>query len=117
MKLPFRVPYWPFLILPALVFGLGFFLNAFVISQNGGYMPVQGAVECALGNATDSGDVIHVCMNPQSHFKFLADWIYFPGLGTASPGDFLEMGGQYSMYPCWFIWLGFIICDYSDDWE
>lgn len=110
-----RIPYIWLLIAPALLFALGFLSNAIVLGANHGYMPVQGAVECTQKSASDSDDVIHTCMTQKSRLKILADWIYWPGEGTASPGDFLEMAGQYAFYPCLFVWLGFIVRDYSDE--
>jgi hypothetical protein len=112
-----RVPYAFLLLGPALLFCLGFLSNALVLAANTGHMPVQGDIECAQNAAKDAGDVIHVCMTKASRLKLLADWIYWPGEGTASPGDFLELVGQYGFYPCLFVWIGFIVKDHSDIWE
>ena len=77
-------------------------------------MPVQGFTECVGHAAQDRGDTIHVCMDKSSHLKILADWVYSP-IGTASLGDGLEAAGEYSFYPCLFIWFGFVVRDYSED--
>jgi hypothetical protein len=111
-----RVPCWPLLIIPALVFALGYLLNVVAIGVNHGYMPVQGYTECVGNSAEERGDVIHVCMDKHTRLKILSDWIYAPWMGgTASIGDMLEWAAENSMYPCWFIWLGFIIYEHSED--
>ena len=116
MKLP-KIPYWPLLLGPALMFALGFTLNAIVCGLNGSSMPVQvpAGVLAQTGGACliDPQDWIHHCMTAQSHLKILADWIAINGLGIASPGDFLEWGGEAAMVPAFFMWLACVLRDYQ----
>ena len=109
-----RVPYVLLLIAPAILWFFGYACNAIEITSNGGFMPVQGFTECIGHASADRDDHIHVCMDKTSRLKILGDWVYTPA-GTASLGDALEYAGEYTMYPCLFIWFGFVIRDYSED--
>jgi hypothetical protein len=108
------IPYIGFLVIPALLWFLGYTSNALAIAANHGFMPVQGYTECIGGTAFERGDYIHVCMDKNSRLKILCDWVYTP-YGTASLGDGLEVVGDYTFFPCLFMWLGFVIRDYSED--
>jgi hypothetical protein len=108
-----RIPYVALLIVPALLWFLGYSMNVAAVTANSGYMPVQGYTECVGNAAAERGDVIHVCMDKTSHLKILSDWVYSP-LGTASPGDMLIYGSEYIFYPCLFIWLGLILRDWNE---
>jgi hypothetical protein len=107
-----RIPYVSLLIVPALLWFLGYTMNATVIAANGGVMPVQGYTECVGHAAEERGDTIHACMDKASHLKIFADWVWTPS-GTASLGDALEYGAEYIMYPCLFIWLGLMLGDWN----
>jgi uncharacterized protein DUF5317 len=109
-----RIPYLYLLAAPALLWFFGYMLNAVAIGCNGGFMPVQGWTECVGHAAEERGDTMHTCMTPQTHLKILCDWVYSPA-GTASIGDGFEVAGEYSLYPCLFLWLGFVVRDYSDE--
>ena len=75
-------------ILPILLWGLGYTMNVIVMAANHGMMPV------ALYNcgSIDFGKV-HSCMTDATHLKWMADWINV-GQGEqvvlASLGDALE---------------------------
>lgn len=112
MKLP-RIPYWPLLVGPQLLFAFGFLLNAFVMGINHGQMPVlwPGGV-CDSSNFIH--DTMHSCMNQSTHLKFLADWIVIKGLGVASPGDFFEWAFESIVGPCYFAWVALIIKNHNE---
>ena len=95
---------------PALIWGIGFLMNAVVMAVNGGMMPVLVS-NCSNGFFTDEASVaIHSCMTSGSHLKFLADWIYVRGYGiVASPGDGLELLAELIWKPCLYILLGLFI--------
>ncbi len=103
MKIP-RVPYWPFIVIPPLVFGIGFAMNLLAMTVNGGQMPVLISGGCVANEFR--GDWIHRCMTPATHLKFLCDWIIIKSVGTASPGDLLEwfyqVTGTYGIVS-WFV--------------
>jgi hypothetical protein len=113
VKLP-KIPYLWLLVSPYLLFAFGFALNALVCAVNGSSMPVQvPAADMANGCPIDPSDWIHHCMTAQSHLKFLADVIAVRGLGIASVGDFFEWGGETSMVPAFFMWLGALYAKYD----
>lgn len=115
-----RVPYWPFLIVPAAAYGLGFLLNEIVISINNGQMPVLSPGGCSsaiAGVLFTEDDYIHSCMTGASHLKFLSDWIIIKGMGIASPGDFLIWGGDRVMWPALIIWATLVIKSHMDSTE
>jgi|SRR5208337_3545785 len=96
---------------PALIWGIGFLMNAVVMALNGGSMPVQ------IHNCTpdifidaEGPNAIHSCMVATSHLKFLADWIYIRGYEVvASPGDGLELFAELVWKPFLFMLLGLFI--------
>src|ERR1700676_3148655 len=106
MKFP-RIPYWQFLTVPALMFAAGFILNAFVMSQNSGSMPVLVPGGCDASIFVK--DLIHGCMSSESHWRFLADWIVIRDVGVASPGDFLEWAFDYTVWPSAAIWFTLMV--------
>ena len=111
-----RIPYWYLLLGPSLMFGIGFFLNAFVMALNHGQMPVLMPDACSFGNVVNGqfpGDWVHVCMNHATHLKFLADWIVINGMGIASPGDFFEWAWEYSYLPSLLIWATLMVRDHG----
>lgn len=107
-----KIPYWPLLLGPSLAVGLGMLMNAVVIAANHHTMPVlvTSCEQSSVGWAM-SGDNVHACMDQLSRFKFLADWFYIPGLGTASPGDFFEWASELAWYPSLAIWASLMIRD------
>ena len=119
----FRIPYWPLLLGPTLLLYLGALMNWAVIGANHGYMPVQGYIECGVGTEqnlkavieeqTGEGDHIHICMSKSSRLKILADWLYLPGLGTASPGDILEFAYEKFLWPCFYMWCALLVVTYN----
>ena len=97
-----KIPYWPLLLGPGLLFGLGFLSNAIVMAVNHGQMPVLWPGGCTP--ETMEGDLIHSCMTHATHLKFLADWVVIRGFGIASPGDFCEWAYEYIAMPAHLIW-------------
>jgi hypothetical protein len=93
MEIDMKIPYWTLAVAPLLSWGVGFGMNAVAVAANGGTMPVQFPFTVAdvltNGFLVDHGDIIHSVMTPQTHFKFLCDWILVRDLGIASPGDLL----------------------------
>lgn len=69
---------------------LGTMLNRFVISQNGGKMPVFPSLSYLTGYADPAAfgvaDSLHVLGNEATKFKFLTDYIDL-GYSILSPGD------------------------------
>lgn len=111
MKLP-KIPYWPLLLGPMLMFGLGFAMNAIVCGVNGASMPVLVPSSMTVnGCPIDPEDWIHHCMTAQTHLKILADWIAINHLGIASPGDLLEWASEATSVPAFFLWIGCILKD------
>lgn len=113
MKLP-KIPYWPLLIGPTLLFGIGFAMNAVVMAANGGQMPVliPGGCTTDIQNALLNEEMrIHSCMTSATHLKFLADWIVIRGIGIASPGDFLEWLCEATQVPAFILWVAAMIKD------
>ena len=125
MKL-LKIPFWPFLLGPSLMLYVGSLMNWVVIGANHGYMPVQGAIECvkydkpetegqqvldkAFGKHVEMPeDILHICMDRNSRLKILADWLYIPKQGTASPGDILQWGGESFLFYSWAIWAALMI--------
>jgi len=102
------IPYWQFLLIPSLIYGIGWTLNAVVIAINHG-MPVlaYGALTC---DTAVFDKAVHICMTPQTRLRFLADWIYTMGL-MASPGDYLEWLGERLLWPSFIIWAVLMIRD------
>ena len=108
MRFP-KIPYWPFLLGPALSFALGFSMNALVMAANHGQMPVLvPGGHCGL---IDPDDFIHSCMTSATHFKILADWIVINHFGVASPGDFFEWFAEQTFVPSLAIWIALVIKD------
>jgi hypothetical protein len=103
------IPYLHFLALPALLFGLGFMMNAVVVAANHGQMPVLTPGGCDPKEDMDGR--IHSCMVPETRLKFLADWILIRGMGIASPGDFIEWAGERLFWPFILIWCVLMIKD------
>ena len=110
MRLP---PYWEIVVTPLFLWCLGAFLNLLVITANMGAMPVihphvywmlLGANHVVLppGALTDE---VHKVMVHGDHFRFLADWIQIPDVGTASPGDVLIWLGESLKVPAIVAWL------------
>lgn len=106
-----KIPYWPLLIGPSLLFAFGFALNAFVMGINHGSMPVLWPGGCTPDVMI--GDTIHSCMTPFTHLKFLCDWIVVRGVGIASPGDFLELAYELIVIPSLVVWATLMIRDHK----
>ena len=104
-----RIPHWPFLVVPALSFALGFLLNKITMAFNGGQMPVLMPGGCANG----LDDMLHSCMTHASHLRWLADWAFVNGLGVASPGDLLIWIGQGTWDYAFVVWVAFIVYDHN----
>jgi len=111
MKLA-SIPYKTLLFGPALVFGIGFALNALVMAANSAQMPVLVPGNLCASDPTFFGDdLIHSCMTSVTRLKFLADWIVIRGLGIASPGDFLEWLGDTTYWPAASAWVVLVLRD------
>jgi hypothetical protein len=71
---------------------IGTLLNKFVISQNGGKMPVFPSLSYLTGyikpNTLSSVNDIHILGSSSTHFKILTDYIDV-GFSILSPGDLL----------------------------
>ena len=109
-KTEFKIPYWYFALGPALLFGIGFALNAIVMGLNYGQMPVL-LPGCTVANMNN--DVIHTCMKAASHLKILSDWIVVRDSGVYSPGDFFEMASDYTFKPGLLAWVILVIRDFN----
>src|SRR5712664_4112013 len=118
-----KIPYWPLLIVPTLMLYVGGLMNWAVIGANHGYMPVQGFIECeggvgeqiaaVIAEQAGQGDHIHICMDKNSRLKILADWLFIPGVGTASPGDILEFGYDKLFWPCFYMWGALLVAEFN----
>ena len=102
------------LVGPALLYGLGYFLNAFVCGINHGQMPVLfPGGDCSPAIFIAHGDPVHACMSAATHLKFLADWIPMVTNGKlegmSSPGDFMEDAGLATFYPSLYLLLGTLV--------
>lgn len=87
------------LVTPALMFGVGFLMNAVVMAANGGQMPVLiPGGDCA--SFINPEDFVHGCMTHATHLKILADWVVINHFGIASPGDFFEWAADGAFWPC-----------------
>ena len=104
-----KIPYWYLLIGPYALFMLGFAMNAIVMSQNGGQMPVQ----FPGGYPEGDSDIIHCAMTHATHLKVLADWIVIKSIGVASPGDILEFAYDVSFLPALSAWFALVIKDHN----
>ena len=93
------------LLAPPLLFLVGAALNQIVMAANHGLMPVQVQGGCMPGTGDGAG---HVCMDANTHLKFLADWIQLH-IGTASIGDTLIWLGDWLWYPAIFLWVGMML--------
>lgn len=97
------------LLMPNILFCIGFALNTTVESANRGTMPVAVTAWNEISHYPGglSADKVHAAMTKKTHLKFLADWIQVVGFGTASPGDlFLFLSDWYADYSL-AVWLGF----------
>lgn len=113
MKLP-RIPYWPFLLGPFLIYGLGYLMNAVVIAANGGQMPVLFPGGCPDPKLM-AEDVIHVCMDASTRLSFLADWMFLiqqEKVNMYSPGDFLVIASRTWKDASILTWAVLMIKDY-----
>jgi hypothetical protein len=109
MKLP-KIPYWPLLLGPYMLYALGYAMNALVCAVNHAAMPVLPGYIPAPAIGADS-DTIHVAMTVHTHLKFLADWVVINGLGMGSPGDFLEWSLGYTQIPAAVAWVTLMLKD------
>jgi uncharacterized radical SAM superfamily protein len=108
MKL--KIPYWPVLFGPVIIFALGFGLNALVMAANQNQMPVLIPGGCR----EPITDIIHTCMTPATRLKFLADWIVLTKIDAiASPGDLLLWFSMKIRDIAQILWACLIIRDYS----
>lgn len=110
-RLTVKIPYWYFLLGPALLIALGFSMNAVVMAVNNGQMPVlvPGGCTPLIQDALDSeqaneGLAVHACMTNASRLRILADWIVIRHLGVASLGDFCQWAGELTMTFGFVIW-------------
>jgi hypothetical protein len=111
MKFP-KIPYWPLLSGPTILFGVGFLMNAIAVGVNHGQMPVQYPGGSMAGfSSVDSGDVVHCAMTAATHLKVICDWILINGVGIASPGDCLEWAFDATVMPCLYAWAALMIAD------
>jgi hypothetical protein len=106
-----KIPYWKLAFGPAILFVLGFLMNAIVVADNSGTMPVL--VHNCTQELMGEDDDLHVCMGEEAHLKILADWILWNHVGVFSPGDFLEIAGELTFNPFLIAWLAFVIRDYN----
>ncbi len=95
-----KLPIWTLVIVPTAAWYFGFALNAIAVAANHGAMPVlfpQILLDLGMSTkmlAVDGGDAIHSVMTPETHLKFLCDWILIRGIGIFSIGDAFEMFGE-----------------------
>ena len=102
-----HLPFLLLVLLPVLLWGLGYSMNVIVMAANHGTMPVY------LWNCggIDFGKV-HSCMTSATHLKWMADWI---NVGTgesitlASLGDGLEFLVESTWVYCVIIWMFLVI--------
>jgi Family of unknown function (DUF5317) len=113
-----KLSYLFLLVGPAILYALGFVSNAAVMAVNGGQMPVQWPGGCSEEVRKQfsveqliEGMEVHSCMTKDTKLRWLADWIVIRHAGVASPGDFLEWGGDYAQVPCWFLLAAFLFKD------
>ena len=79
-----KIPYSWLLFGPYALFILGLILNTVVTFANGHQMPVYPPLhDCSV---LQSNDIIHTCMTPHTHFKWLGD-LFISDDGVASIGD------------------------------
>ncbi|MDP9282513.1 MAG: DUF5317 domain-containing protein [Chloroflexota bacterium] len=79
----------------AAIIAIGMFLNALVVSANGGVMPVSlDAAEIARGCRCLLGPALHIAMTESTPLGILGDVVPFPPTGNVySPGDLLAWIG------------------------
>jgi len=95
---------WPLIVVPVVIDYFGAFLNQLVIATNRGTFPVL-APNCTIKTSFME---VHTCMTPDSHLKFLADWISLGNI-VASPGDLLLWLADAIQGPCFYVWLAVIL--------
>jgi hypothetical protein len=99
----------------ALYFGIA--LNQLALVTNGGQMPVLVPGGCVAEElAQDGEDTIHTCMTPQTHLKFLCDWIEIGNprpVYIMSPGDCFEFLYDDLQTPLLMIWFALLWADRS----
>lgn len=100
---------WPLLVVPTLLFYLGFGMNEFCIMHNGYQMPVRMA-HCEAfmdqqAQAPMSGgtDYIHICQNKNTKYMLLGD-IFVSDGGVSSIGDSAIDIGDGLTWPAFAIW-------------
>lgn len=101
-----KIPRLKMLVIPALLWVLGFFCNVAVMAKNYNQMPVF-RTNCPLYIL--EGDSVHTCMNASSHLKLLADWIHIPGSGFWSPGDVLMWFAETVFPPLAGAWIALLL--------
>jgi hypothetical protein len=99
-----KIPAWTLLVLPTLVFALGFTCNEVAVAANGGAMPAL-IYGCTQDLINETPPIIHTCFHAGVHLKFLCDWILLRGDGYYSPGDFGIMFGTHTFYPGIIAWF------------
>lgn len=107
-----RLKYWPLLVVPPVMFGLGFMLNAVSMAFNNGQMPTLWPGGCG----SFEQDPLHACMGHATHLKLISDWIIIRSgvsVSIASPGDLLEWACELIQWPCIYIWATLMVRDHS----
>jgi hypothetical protein len=103
-----KIPYWPLLVGPAILFAFGFFLNGVTAAVNGGRMPAFMS-PCEF----DPMDWMHTCFSKATHLRILADWIYM-GKGYESVGDIFENLYELTFLPALVAWIALMIRGAND---
>ena len=103
-----KVSKFDFMLLlgPVILFAMGFCLNFTVMVSNHNQMPVfVPGGECSPEIFGDR-DIVHSCMTPKTHLKFLADIVWFNDESAdASIGDLLIEGFEYTFWPCLILFI------------
>lgn len=107
MRLP-KIPHWPFLLGPVILFATGAAMNIIVMGLNHGQMPVNHAL---CSSMLEPDDWKHACMTSATHLKVIADWLVINGMGVASIGDLLMWAGSATWNYSLIVWASLMIVD------
>lgn len=116
-----RVPYWYLLVLPFVSEYFGAALNQLALVVNNNQMPVDfprsmwGDVCADPTNLAAFDDLIHSCMTPSTHLKFLCDWIVIGNPKPdfiMSPGDIFMLLAEAAVPFTIYLWMVLMVKDY-----
>ncbi len=95
------------ILAPHLIFWAGALMNLAACDLNNGLMPVAIYQGTGYDDARPGEvlDLRHKAWGPDTHAKFLTDWILLWDKTVASPGDELIDLADWLEWPLFFVWL------------